>query len=98
VSRGAVERLVDAAHDAVGTLPEHVLGKLREALLREQSTGFAVLVLMRRGRGRSEGINGEEDFERDHDGGLVGVSKGVAQAVEDIDSAIAFGLIVPEFP
>jgi dienelactone hydrolase len=59
------------------------------------NSGFAVLVLMRRGRGRSEGINGEEDFERDHDGSLVGVSKGVAQAVEDLDSAIAFGRTLP---
>jgi len=57
--------------------------------------GFAVLVLMRRGRGRSEGINGEEDFGRDHDGGLVDVSSGVAQAVEDLDSAIAFGRTLP---
>lgn len=57
--------------------------------------GFAVLALMRRGRGRSEGINGEEDFERDHDGSLIGVSKGVAQAVEDLDSAIAYGRTLP---
>jgi len=53
--------------------------------------GFAVLALMRRGRGRSEGINGEEDFGRAHDGGLTDVSAGVAGAVEDLDSAIAFG-------
>jgi dienelactone hydrolase len=57
--------------------------------------GFAVLVLMRRGRGRSEGVNGEEDFGRDHDGGLVDVSAGIAQAVEDLDSAIAFGRTLP---
>ena len=37
-----VERLVDAAHDAVGTLPEHVLGKLREALRREQRAEAAL--------------------------------------------------------
>jgi hypothetical protein len=37
--------------------------------LREN--GFAVLALMRRGRGRSEGINGEEDFGREHDGSLI---------------------------
>jgi len=55
------------------------------------SKGFAVLALMRRGRGKSEGINGEDDLERDHDGSLVGVSNGVAQAVEDLDSAIAYG-------
>jgi dienelactone hydrolase len=57
--------------------------------------GFAVLALMRRGRGRSEGLNGEEDFERDHEGGLIGVSAGIAQAVEDLDSAIAFGHKLP---
>jgi dienelactone hydrolase len=57
--------------------------------------GFAVLVLMRRGRGRSEGINGEEDFERDYDGSLIGVSAGIAQAVEDLDSAIAYGRKLP---
>jgi dienelactone hydrolase len=60
-----------------------------------RDNGFAVLALMRRGRGRSEGINGEEDFERDHEGGLIGVSAGVAQAVEDLDSAIAHGRKLP---
>ena len=60
-----------------------------------RDNGFAVLALMRRGRGRSEGINGEEDFGRDHDGGLNDVSAGVAQAVEDLDSAIAFGRMLP---
>ena len=57
--------------------------------------GFAVLALMRRGRGRSEGINGEEDFGRAHDGSLVYVSAGVVQAVEDLDSAIAYGRKLP---
>jgi dienelactone hydrolase len=60
-----------------------------------RDNGFAVLVLMRRGRGSSEGINGEEDFGRDHDGGLIDVSAGVAQAVEDLDSAIAYGRTLP---
>jgi dienelactone hydrolase len=60
-----------------------------------RDNGFGVLALMRRGRGRSEGINGEEDFERDHEGGLIGVSAGVAQAVEDVDSAIAYGRKLP---
>jgi pimeloyl-ACP methyl ester carboxylesterase len=50
-----------------------------------------VLALMRRGRGRSEGLNGEEDFGRDHDGSLIDVSAGIAQAVEDLESAIAYG-------
>ncbi len=57
--------------------------------------GFAVLVLMRRGFGRSEGVNGEEDFGRAHDGSLVDVSAGVARAVEDIESAIAYGRTLP---
>jgi len=48
-----------------------------------RDNGFAVLALMRRGRGRSEGINGEEDFGRDHEGSLMDVSAGIAQAVED---------------
>lgn len=56
-----------------------------------RDNGFAVLALMRRGRGRSEGINGEEDFGRDHDGSLTDVSAGIAQAVEDLNSAIAYG-------
>ncbi len=57
--------------------------------------GFVVLALMRRGRGRSEGINGEEDFGREYDGSLMDVSKGIAQAVEDLDSAIAHGRTLP---
>jgi len=56
-----------------------------------RDNGFGVLALMRRGRGRSEGINGEEDFGRDHEGGLIDVSVGIAQAVEDLESAIAYG-------
>ena len=56
---------------------------------------FAVLVLMRRGRGTSEGINGEENFGRAHDGSLVDVSAGIAEAVEDLDSAIAYGRKLP---
>jgi dienelactone hydrolase len=57
--------------------------------------GFAVLALMRRGRGRSEGVNGEEDFRRDHEGGIIDVSAGVTQAVEDLESAIAYGRKLP---
>jgi dienelactone hydrolase len=60
-----------------------------------RDNGFAVLALMRRGRGISEGINGEEDFGRDHEGGLIDVSAGVAQAVEDLESAIAYGRTLP---
>jgi len=58
--------------------------------------GFAVLVLMRRGRGKSEGINGEENFGRDHEGGLVDLSAGIAEAVEDLASAIAYGRKLPD--
>jgi dienelactone hydrolase len=57
--------------------------------------GFAVLAFMRRGYGRSEGINGEDDFGRAYDGSLTDVSSGVAQAVEDLESAIAFGRKLP---
>jgi dienelactone hydrolase len=57
--------------------------------------GFAVLALMRRGRGRSEGINGEENFARDHDGGVTDFSAGIAEAVEDLTSAIAYGRKLP---
>jgi dienelactone hydrolase len=57
--------------------------------------GFTVLALMRRGRGTSEGINGEETFGRAHDGSLIDVSTGVAQAVEDLESAIAYGRKLP---
>lgn len=61
--------------------------------LRDQ--GFAVLVLMRRGRGRSEGINGEEDFGRDHDGSVTDFSAGIAEAVADLESAIVYGRKLP---
>jgi dienelactone hydrolase len=57
--------------------------------------GFAVLALMRRGRGRSEGVNGEENFARDHDGGVTDFSAGIAEAVEDLDSAMAYGRRLP---
>jgi dienelactone hydrolase len=61
-----------------------------------RDNGFAVLVLMRRGRGQSEGINGEENFGRNHKGELTDVSFGIAQAVEDLDSAIAYGRTLPD--
>src|SRR5262245_50150652 len=60
-----------------------------------RDSGFAVLVLMRRGRGQSEGINGEENFGRNHAGELTDVSFGIGQAVEDLDSAIAHGRKLP---
>jgi pimeloyl-ACP methyl ester carboxylesterase len=53
--------------------------------------------LMRRGYGRSEGINREEDFGREHNGSgsLIDVSAGIAQAVEDLESAIGFDRKLP---
>jgi dienelactone hydrolase len=60
-----------------------------------RDNGFAGLALMRRGRGRSEGINGEENFGRDHEGNLIDVSASIAQAVEDLESAIAYGRRLP---
>jgi dienelactone hydrolase len=60
-----------------------------------RDNGFAVLALMRRGYGRSEGINGEDDYGREHDGSLIDVSAGVTQAVEDLESAIAYGRKLP---
>jgi dienelactone hydrolase len=60
-----------------------------------RDNGFAVLVPMRRGWGRSEGINGEQDFGRDHEGHLIDVSAGIAEAVEDLESAIAYGRKLP---
>ena len=60
-----------------------------------RDNGFAVLALMRRGRGRSEGINGEEDFGRNRWGSLIDVSAGIAQAVADLESAIAYGRALP---
>jgi dienelactone hydrolase len=57
--------------------------------------GFAVLALMRRGRGRSEGVNGEEDVKRDHEGNVTDFSAGIAQAIEDLESAIAYGRKLP---
>jgi dienelactone hydrolase len=58
-------------------------------------SGYAVLALMRRGYGRSEGINGEDDFAHAYDGSLVDVSAGVAEAVDDIESAITYGRTLP---
>jgi hypothetical protein len=49
-----------------------------------------VLALMRRGYGRSEGTNGEDDYGREHDGSLMHFSAGVTEAVEDFESAIAY--------
>jgi dienelactone hydrolase len=57
--------------------------------------GFAVLALMRRGRGSSEGINGEENFARAHDGSVTDFSAGIAEAVADLESTIAYGRRMP---
>src|SRR5258708_3135504 len=36
-----------------------------------------------------------KDFKRDHEGGVTDISAGVAQAVEDLESAIAYGRTLP---
>ena len=61
--------------------------------LREK--GFAVLALMRRGRGRSEGINGEENFARGHDGSVTDFSAEIAERSPMSNSAIAYGRKLP---
>jgi dienelactone hydrolase len=53
--------------------------------------GYAVLVPMRRGRGQSDGVYGEDTYVHDRMGAVADVSLGVHQAVEDLDSAIAYG-------
>jgi hypothetical protein len=45
--------------------------------------------------GRSKGINGADDYGREHDDSLIDVSAGVAQTVEDLKSAIAYGRKLP---
>jgi pimeloyl-ACP methyl ester carboxylesterase len=50
---------------------------------------------MRREWGRSDGINGEDDDGREHDGSLMDVSAGAAQALEDLSSAIVCGRKLP---
>jgi dienelactone hydrolase len=50
--------------------------------------GFTVLVPMRRGRGESEGVFGEETFPLDFEGGLE-------QAIEDLDSALIYAQALP---
>jgi dienelactone hydrolase len=63
---------------------------LDEALwLREK--GFAVLVPMRRGRGQSDGVYGEDTYVHDRTGTITDLSRGVEEAVEDLESAIVHG-------
>lgn len=50
--------------------------------------GFTVLVPMRRGRGESEGVFGEETLPFDLEGGLE-------QAIEDLDSALIYAQALP---
>lgn len=52
--------------------------------------GYTVLGLMRRGRGRSEGIYGEDTYVHDRRGWVIDTTQGLAEAVEDLDSAIAY--------
>jgi dienelactone hydrolase len=58
-------------------------------------SGYAVLVLMRRGRGTSDGAYGEEFYNTDRNGNVIDVAQGLRDAVEDLDSAIAFGRTLP---
>jgi dienelactone hydrolase len=57
--------------------------------------GFAVLVLMRRGRGTSEGAYGEDFYNTDRNGNVIDALQGIGEAVEDLDSAIAYGQTLP---
>jgi dienelactone hydrolase len=59
------------------------------------SHGFAVLVPMRRGRGRSGGIYGEATYDRDHAGQVTRISQSVDEAVEDLTTTIAYGRALP---
>jgi dienelactone hydrolase len=53
--------------------------------------GYAVMVLMRRGRGQSEGTYGEDNYIYDRRGWVTDCTQGLAEAVADLDSAIAYG-------
>jgi dienelactone hydrolase len=57
--------------------------------------GYAVVVLMRRGRGQSEGVYGEDDYSYDRRGWVTDYSQSVAEAVADLESAIAYGSSLP---
>jgi dienelactone hydrolase len=57
--------------------------------------GYAVLVLMRRGRGLSEGEYGEDFYNTDRNGNVIDALQGLGEAVEDLDSAIAYGRALP---
>ena len=61
--------------------------------LRDQ--GYAVLVPMRRGRGSSDGVHGEINCCNLESRLPVDCSIGLAEAVEDLRSAIAFGIRQP---
>lgn len=58
-------------------------------------SGYAVLVLMRRGRGLSEGEYGEDFYNTDRNGNVIDMAQGLREAVEDLDSAMAFGRTLP---
>jgi dienelactone hydrolase len=53
--------------------------------------GYAVLVLMRRGRGQSEGVYGEDTYAYDRSGRIIDTTSGIMEGVEDLQSAIAHG-------
>jgi dienelactone hydrolase len=60
-----------------------------------RDNGYAVLVLMRRGRGTSDGVYGEEFYNTDRNGNVIDAAQGLREAVEDLDSAIAYGRTLP---
>jgi dienelactone hydrolase len=60
-----------------------------------RDNGYAVLVFMRRGRGTSDGVYGEEFYNTDRNGNVIDFAQGLREAVEDLDSAIAFGRTLP---
>jgi dienelactone hydrolase len=57
--------------------------------------GYAVVVPMRRGRGQSEGTYGEGNYTYDRRGWVTDYSQSIAEAVADLESAIAYGQGLP---
>src|SRR5205085_7516978 len=57
--------------------------------------GYAVIVVMRRGRGQSEGTYGEDSYTYDRRGWVIDYAQSVTAAVADLESAIAYGASLP---
>jgi len=57
--------------------------------------GFTVLVPMRRGRGLSEGVYGEDTYGTSHTGEIIDVSQSINEAIEDLEATISFGRTLP---